>query len=160
MDRSEDSINGSMTYLKQRNDDGSLIFIDDESIFEDLRPILTALQPPNESVFIYTIDNDFPIEATYDRGIVLTDDLTKEIRIYKDEVLIETLTIEDVVGINGNTLQIKNTQVYEKGNYRIEIDDDFVKEDVFRLFGAKGLTNWNFSVRGRIHNNVFKRVYN
>jgi len=160
MDRSDDSINGTMTYLLHKNDDGSNVFIDDEAIFDDLRPVITTLQPPDESIFTNGVDNDFPLTIFYNIDIQLNNDPSLEIRIYQDNVLLETLTYLDVIGVSDNILYVKASEIYSVGEYRIEVDDNFVLETTFGIYGANGLNDWNFKVnQPRIYNDNYSDVY-
>jgi len=160
IEREEDSINGKGTYFVQMNDDYSVIEINDEDIFDDIKPVITILNPLDESIFIEGLDNIFSLDIYYNTDIQITTDLTKEIRIFKDEILIETLTPNDIVGVTNNKLEIKPNSTYSEGIYRIEVDDDFVIENTFGIFGANGLNNWNFEVlKGRIYNDNYSEVY-
>ncbi|BAQ84147.1 hypothetical protein [uncultured Mediterranean phage uvMED] len=160
MDREEDSINGTMTYLFHKNDDGSDVFIDDGHVFGDLVPIIISLSPANGSVFYFGIDDNFPLVVYYSLDVQLTNDLTKKIKIYKDNSLIETLTADDIFIENGNSLLIKQSQIYDVGEYRVFIDDDFVFENKLGEFGAKGIDDWTFSVIDpRVYSDVYRDVY-
>ena len=166
MDRADDSINGTMTYLVQKNDSGAVIEVDDNLIFSDLKPEIRSLQPSDESSFTVGVDNTFVIEVDYNQNVQLTTDATKEIRLFKDSFLIETFTINNVVGVTGTLLQIKLSDTYPLGEYNIEIDDNFVLETTFGAFGANGIpssiySDWTFSVEEfKIHNDIYNDIFN
>ena len=162
MDRADDSMIGTMSYIKQRNDKGENIFVDDNLIFDDLRPEIEFLIPPSESIFTVGVDNDILLAVNYKNTLIkLTNDINKKIRIYKDEVIFEILDYTDIVDATGFLMTIKNTDTYGEGNYRIEIDDDFVLGEMFDQYGAYGINNWTFTVKGaRIHTNEFTSEFN
>lgn len=160
IDRDEENINSTGTFLYQYNEDYSLIEVDDNTIFSDLKPIIQTLQPQDESNFTEGLDNNFELTVTYNIPIQLTTDLSKQIRIYQDNVLIDTLTANDVLSVVGTSLFIKPSLVYPIGEYRIEIDDSFVLENVIGQFGAVELNDWNFSViEPRVYNDNYSDVY-
>lgn len=127
------------SFVNEKDESANNITIDENVVFNDLELKVIETYPFNGSVVNLGLNTN--ISVRYNKGVSLSD---KSVKVYKDNVLVNTIPYTSLVLSENNTLlTIDNLADYVIGVYRVEIPNGVV----FDSFNNQSkLLNINFSI--------------